>query len=188
MSVDAGLEATEVRVAVTGAIYSNDAAIPVLPTTADGALDAGFVGHGYASDAGVTETTSVKSQPIRAWQNNALVRVVVTEGDATYKTVLIQTNAENVGLFYGDTVDTTAGSVRVRPGLAKGRRAYVIDVIDGTDIIRTVIGDGEVTETGDQVYVASGVVGYPITITAYADENGVSATKYYSELVDESGS
>ena len=186
MSVDAGLEATEVRVAVTGAIYSNLNADPAMPTTADAALSSPWVGHGYCSDAGVTETTSTSTQKIRAWQNNALVREVVTEGDATYKTVLIQTNADNVGLFYGDTVDGIDGSVRVRPGMAKGRRAFVIDVIDGTSIIRTVIPDGEVTVTGDQVYVANGAVGYDVTITAYSDADGVSATKYYSELEESS--
>ena len=118
MSVDAGLEATEVRVAVTGAIYSNSDAAPALPTDAASSLASPWVGHGYASDAGVTETTSQSTQPIRAWQNNALVREVVTEGDVTYGFTLIQTNAENVGLYYGDTVDTVDGSVRVRPGVA----------------------------------------------------------------------
>lgn len=183
MSVDAGLEATEVRVAVTGAVYSNTDAAPVLPTDASSSLASPWVGHGYTSDAGITETTDISTQDIRAWQNNALVRTVVTEGDAQYEFTLIQTNAENVGLFYGDTVNTTAGSVRVRPGLAKGARAFVIDVIDGANVIRTVIERGEVVETGEQTYVSTGVVGYPVTIKAYADENGVSAVKYYSELV-----
>lgn len=182
MSVDAGLEATEVRVAVTGAIYSNANATPVLPTTASSALAAPWVGHGYASDAGVTETTSTTTQDIRAWQNNAKVRTVTTEGDATYNFTLIQTNAANVGLYYGDTVNTTSGSVRVRPGRSRGERAFVIDVIDGTNIIRTVIPRGEITEVGDQVYVNGQAVGYPVTIEAYAGEDGVAATKYYSEL------
>lgn len=183
MSVDAGLEATEVRVAVTGAIYSNPSASPTLPTTAAGALSGtGWVGHGYASSDGVTETTSTSTEAIRAWQNNALVRNVVTEGDATYSATLIQTNAENVGLYYGDTVDSTDGSVRVRPAVARGVRAFVIDVIDGANIIRTVIPRGEVTEVGEQSYVSGGAVGYPVTITAYADADGVAATKFYSAL------
>ena len=167
MSVDAGLEATEVRVAVTGAIYSNTDAAPVLPTGADSALASPWVGHGYVSDAGVTEK----------------VRTVTTEGDATYNFTLIQTNAENVGLYYGDDVDTTDGSVRVRPGRSRGERAFVIDVIDGSNIIRTVIPRGEITEVGDQVYVNNQAVGYPVTIEAYADSDGMAATKYYSELV-----
>lgn len=183
MSVDAGLEAAEVRVAVTGAIYSNANATPALPVVVDSALASPWVGHGYVSDAGVKETTSTSTQPIRAWQNNAKVREVVTEGDASYDFVLIQTNAENVSLFYGDTVNSAEGSVRVRPGVSKGVRAWVIDVIDGSNIIRTVIANGEITATGEQTYVNNAAVSYPITVTAYADGHGVSAIKYYSELV-----
>lgn len=184
MSVDAGLEATEVRVAVTGAIYSNATETPTLPTSASGALTGtGWVGHGFVSTDGVEEVTNQSREPIRAWQNNAVVRELVTEGDASFNFTLLQTNADNLELFYGDEVDPVTGAVQVRPGVAGKRRAFVIDVIDGTAVIRIRIDDGEAKRNGNQVYRSNSGIYYPVTVTAYANADGVSATKFYSELV-----
>lgn len=175
------LNADNVRSAVTGAIYSA-AKGTALPATATATLDAAFKDHGYVSEDGVTESTSRTVEQIRAWQNATVVREVPTEGEATYAFTLIETNADNVGLYYGDTVDNTNGSVRVRPTVVGDRRAFVIDVVDGANYVRTVVPDGEVTERGEQVYANGQPIGYPVTIKAYADANGVAATKYYSAL------
>lgn len=177
------LEDANVRVAVTGAIYSDPTGTGILPTDADTAVDASFVDHGYVSEDGVTEATTRTVEPIRAWQNAAVVRRVTTEGEARFSFTLIETKAENVELYYGDAVDTATGAVRVRPTVTGDRRPYVIDVIDGSDFIRTVIEDGEVTDRGEQVYQSGQPIGYQVTVTAYPDANGVSATKYYSSLV-----
>lgn len=174
--------ADNVRVAVTGAIYSNPSPTPTLPADADATLDPGFLDHGYVSEDGVTEATTRTVEPIRAWQNAAVVRRVTTEGEATYTFTLIETTADNVELFYADAVDAATGAVRVRPTVTGDRRAYVLDVIDGTEFIRTVIPEGEITERGEQVYQSGAPIGYQVTVTAYPDANGVSATKYYSSL------
>lgn len=176
------LDADNVRVARTGAVYSAPTTA-VLPTDANTPVGVEFVDHGYLSEDGVTETTSRSTEPIRAWQNATIVREIPTEGDVTYAFTLIETTADNVSLFYGDAVDTANGSVRVRPMQVGDRRAFVIDVVDGTDYIRTVIPDGEVMERGEQVYASGQPVGYPVTIRGYQDENGVAAIKYHSALV-----
>lgn len=172
-----------VNVAVTGAVYSDPTGAAALPTGATGALAAGFIDHGYVSEDGVTEATSRTVEPIRAWQNASIVRRVVTEGEATYAFTLIETKADNVSLYYADNVVAATGAVRVRPTVVGDRRSFVIDVIDGTDYIRTVIPDGEISERGEQVYQSGQPIGYGLTITAYPDNAGVSATKYYSALV-----
>ena len=176
------LDSANVRVAVTGAIYSDPAGAAALPADASAALDPAFVDHGYVSEDGVTESTSRTVEQIRAWQNAAVVRRTTTEGEATYAFTLIETTEANIELYYADAVDTATGGVRVRPTEVGVRRPYVIDVIDGDDFIRTVIPDGELSERGDQVYSNGSPIGYPITLIAYPDENGVSATKFYSSL------
>jgi hypothetical protein len=178
------LTAANVRVAVTGAVY----AAPVgtaAPTAHDSALDVAFVDLGYVSEDGVTETRDRSTEQIRAWQQSALVREVVTDSSITYDLTLIETSEAVVELFYGATADGTDGQIDIDPGTTGGVQSFVIDVIDGSSTIRTYIPRGEITAVGDQVYAAGEAVGYPITITAY-DSAGTTVTKWYSDLVDES--
>lgn len=176
------LNSGNVRVAVTGAIYSDPTGTATAPVDADAALGASFVDHGYVSEDGVTEATNRTVEQIRAWQNASVVRETVTEGEATYAFTLIETKRENVELYYADTVDTATGGIDVRPTVVGARRMYVLDVIDGDDFIRTVILAGEIQERGEQVYANGQPIGYTITLKAYEDADGVAARKYYSSL------
>jgi hypothetical protein len=174
------LDATNVRVAVTGAVYLAPSGTAA-PTDATTAPSASFNDLGYVGEDGVTETRERSSEKIKAWQGSATVREVVTESSLTYTFVLIETKKETVELFYGSEVDAN-GMVAIVPSETGGRHALVIDVIDGEDFIRTTIDDGEVTEVGDQVYAAGEPIGYEVTVTAYPDGNGVAARKHYSAL------
>ena len=186
------LVAENVRVAVTGAVYAGPLSA-TLPTNEASAVT-GFTGLGYVSDGGVTESRDRSSNQIRAWQNSAMVREVVTESSLSYSLTLIETTAANIGLFYGTSVSESGGkaTVYVDPGSTGGRRRFVIDVIDGDSIIRTVLPDAEITEVGDQVYAAGEPIGFELTITAYSttDDSGTySAIKYYAGLpTDDSSS
>ncbi|MFA5712301.1 hypothetical protein [Mycolicibacterium sp.] len=185
------LNSSNVRVAVTGAVY-------VGPTSADAPTDAdtppaGFGDLGYVHEDGVTETRERSTEQLRAWQNADVLREVVTEASMTYTFRLVETKAETVELFYGTSVNPADGSVAIIPARTGGRKSFVIDVIDGDDFIRAYIPSGEVTEVGDQVYSNGEPVGYEVTITAYpsaaiqTDEgaNG-SVKKFYSSLVSSS--
>ena len=71
------LDAANVRIARTGAVY----VAPVgtaLPTTTAAALNAAFEDCGYVSEDGVTFTPSETVTKIRAWQNNAVVATAYT--------------------------------------------------------------------------------------------------------------
>lgn len=184
--------ATEVRVAVTGAVSVGPTS-STAPADADSPLT-GFVDLGYVSEDGVTETRDRSTNKIKAWQNADNVREVVTEASLSYKFVLIQTNADTVGLFYGTTVDPVTGSVKIVPSKTGGRKSFVVDVIDDDQFIRTYIPSGEITEVGDQVYQSGEAIGYEVTVTAYpsaalldADGNPASAEKFYSDLVVDAG-
>lgn len=178
------LKAENVRVAVTGAVYSAPKTA-TRPTSATSALT-GYNDHGYIGDGGVTETRDRSTNQIRAWQNGALVREVVTESSIKYQFILLETKKENIELYYGAKVAAN-GSIKINPAKTGGRRMFAIDVIDDDELIRVDVPDGEVTEVGDQVYVNGDPIGYEVTVTGYAITDDVtgetySAVKWYGSL------
>lgn len=180
------LDSTQVKVAVTGNVYVGPPATAG-PTDASTALPAGFKDLGYVNEDGVTESRSRSTNKIKAWQNAAVVREVVTDADFTLKFVLVQTNADTVGLYYGTTVDPTTGGVIIVPSATGGRQSFVLHVIDGVDLIRLYVPSGEITEVGDQKFVNGDPVGYEVTVTAYSGTYGTTlwtgaAKKFYSSL------
>jgi hypothetical protein len=164
------LDSTKVRAAVSGAVSLAPTGTSA-PTDAATALPVAWKDLGFVSDAGVTESRSRNSNEVHAWQGGALVRVLITSGSMTFHLVLLESNINTVPLFYGATLTQTAtdGSVLIIPTNTGGRQSFVVDVIDGTNLIRTYIPQGEVTDIGDHVYVNSDPIGYDITISAYPD-------------------
>lgn len=158
-----------VRVAVTGEVLMG-LTTAAAPTSTAGTT-VGFAGLGFVSDAGVTESRERSTDDIKAWQNAATVRSVVTDAKLSYTFVLIETIKSTVELFYGATVTSTVadGSFVVVPASTGGRRSFILDVVDGAELIRTYIPAGEVTEVGDRVYASGEPIGYEVTITAYTD-------------------
>lgn len=169
------LDSSKVRVAVTGAV-SVGATTAAAPTGTASALT-GFNDLGYVGEDGVTETRDRNSETIRAWQNGAAVRDVVTEGTLTYSFVLLETKKETVELFYGTTVTqaATEGNFVIVPTKTGGKKSFVIDVVDGAELERVYIPSGEVTEVGDKVYANGEPIGYEVTITAY-DNAGIGGS------------
>lgn len=173
-------DATNVRVAVTGAVYVAVSG-STQPTDATTALAAAYKDLGYVSEDGVTESRERSTEKLKAWQRGAVVREVVTESSISYTFRLLETKKEVVELFYGAIVDAN-GKVSIDPSATGGRQAFVIDVIDGDDFIRVSIKDGEVTAVGEQVYKNGEAIGYEVTVIGYADTNGIAAEKFYSAL------
>ena len=166
------LDSSKVRAAVSGAV-SVGLTTATAPTGTGGTLT-GFTDLGYVSDAGVTETRARSTNEIRAWQGGALVRTLVTSGTLSYHFVMLETKTDTVKLFYGVstaglTQTVTDGNFLVIPTNTGGRQSFVIDVIDGAELIRTYIPQGEVSEVGDRVYVNSDPIGYEVTFVAYPD-------------------
>ncbi len=174
------LLAGNVRVGITGEL----SVAPVgtaAPTNSTSALNAAFVGLGYVSEDGVTETPNDSVENIVAWQNATVVRAATTEDFWTFQMVLIETKGAVLELYYkGSEVEVVAaGQWKLEvAGAQADPRAFVLDVIDGSKHIRTHIPNGEVTERGEITNASGEVIGYDITITAYADSNNVMFTKY----------
>jgi hypothetical protein len=158
------LVASNVAVAVTGAVYFAPIATAI-PNDAYEALNVAFLDVGYISEDGVTESQGTDTNDITAWQNGAVVRRVQTSHVLTFQFTMIETNPNTMELYYGDF---TSGTTQVL-GSTQDRRRFVIDVVDGTDNIRIVVPDGQVTEFGDVTYVNGDAVGRQVTVTAYPE-------------------
>lgn len=159
-----GLDISQVRVGVSGLIGTAPLGTTA-PTGTSSSLSS-FTDLGYVSEDGVTETNDISINPIKAWQNAVTVRNTVTDGSVSYQLTLIQTDVNVVAAVYGSAV-AADGSIIKRPTTERPHKAWVIDVIDGTEKIRNWIPDGQITELGDVVYQNGEAIGYEITLTTY---------------------
>lgn len=158
------LSAENVNVAVTGKVYVGPTT-STAPTTSDSTLT-GFTELGYVSAEGITVNTADRStNQIRAWQDSALVREVVTEATTSVQMMLLESNEEVIETYFGATI--VGGKVSVNPSSTGGRKSFVIDVVDGDDVIRYYIPSGEVTAVDAQTLANGEALMYGVTITAY---------------------
>lgn len=164
------LTTSEVRVAVSGEVSVGPTATTA-PTDATTALAAGFLGLGYISEDGITETPELSIDDITAWQNAKIVRSVVTAAKVTYEFQLIQTSKNVVEAALGVTVTQSVpmGTYTFDPASTGGRKSWVFNIIDGSQIKRIYLAEGEVTERGEIVYASGEPIGYALTVTAYTN-------------------
>ena len=155
------------------------------PTTAVSVLT-GFSAAGYIGEDGVTEANERSTDRIRAWGGDT-VKVVQTEHNVTYQFTFLETlNANVLKAVYGeDNVTTTAATVSTGTlhevavnAAALPHKSYVFEVKDGDAKIRIYVPDGQITEVGEITYSDSEVVGYEVTVEAFADDLGNKAYKF----------
>lgn len=167
------LDATNVAVAVTGAVYVAPAGTTI-PNDPYDPLHANFADLGYMGEDGVVESHGTETNDIKAWQNGDVVRKVQTSHDLTYAFTMIETNPDTMEFFYGNY----ANGVTEITGEQPPELPMVIHVIDGTDLIRISIPAAQISERGDVQYVNGDAVGRPVTVTCYPDISGVKAYVY----------
>jgi len=174
------LNSAAVRIGITGELY----VAPVgssAPASATSSLDAAFVGLGYVSEDGVTESYDDTVEDIVAWQNATVVRSNTTQSTATLSMTLIETKGAVLELYHkGSSVEAVgAGQWRLDVKAPQpDERAFVLDVIEGAKHVRIWVPRGEVRERGQIVYANGGPIGYEVTIVCYPDENNVVMTKF----------
>lgn len=169
------LVAENTRVGVSGAVYVGPLA-STPPITAE-AVATGYEGLGYISEDGVEETLDKSIDKLKAWQNAAVVRTVTTEAALSYKFTMVEETADTVGLYYNATVDTLTGAVVIDPGASSGVKQFIIDVIDGPNLIRATF-KGQVGETEAIKYASGELIGYGVTVNVIG-----KVTKYYTSLI-----
>lgn len=168
---------------VTGGILRGTTGA-TLPTDAAATLT-GFAGLGYVSEDGLTEQIGRSTDKIKAWGGD-VVKVVQTDFAVTYTFTLYENTSDVLKSVYGeDNVTTTAATATTGTLQAikvnketLAHAPWVFDMKDGNAKIRVVVPDGQITEVGDITYNDSGVIGYPVTLEAFADESGNQAYKY----------
>lgn len=166
----------DVLVGATGKVYGGVTGTP-LPTTAAASLNAAFKDLGYVSDGGVTQKINQSTNDIKAW-GGSTVRRVQTDHTVTYDLVLIETNPDAVAAYYGTAnFDDTLNRIELVSAMNE-RKSWIVDVVDGINLVRVVIPDGEVTAHADVVFKTGEAIGYGLTITAYEDAAGVKAYEY----------
>lgn len=161
------LNASNVRRAITGEV-SVGATTSTAPTGTGSALT-GFTGLGYVGEDGVKEQRERSTEDIKAWQNAATVISVVTDGSLKYTLKLLETTKASVELAYGTTVTQTAseGNYVIVPTSTGGQKSFVIDIVDGANLKRIYVPNGEITEVGEVTYANGEPIAYEVTITTY---------------------
>lgn len=166
------LKSNEVRVAVTGEVHRGPLGTTA-PTGTTGPVPSGQTGLGFVDDGGVTEDPNKSTKVIKAWQKGQTVRTLVTDGTLTYKFRMIQTNKDTTEVYYGSKVTQTEdeGSFVIDPTNTGGRQTWTIDVLDGPNIRRIWIPEGEITDTTAIKYAGTDETGYEVTLTAYYSDS-----------------
>jgi hypothetical protein len=163
------LDATKVRVAVTGAVYADPTNAAVAPTSTGSAVDAALKDLGYVSEDGVTLTfpDAGDKTAIKAWQNGATVRTVrsTTEDSPTIGLTLIETKLEVIETVFGVTVTSTAtdGSFEFDVNDVRNPVKLLVDVIDGAELIRAYAPQAVVSSIGDLSLTNTDAIGYEVT-------------------------
>lgn len=174
------LLASAVRVGITGEGYV--AAVgTAAPTTSVSALNASFIGLGYVSEEGITESYDDTIEDIVAWQGATVVRSTTTASKATLSMKLIESKGAVAKLYHkGSTVAIVSAGQWKMDVIAPTAdpRAFVFDVIDGSKHLRIYVANGEVTERGEIVYANGEAIGYEVTITCYPDSSNIVLTKF----------
>lgn len=157
-----------------------------LPTTATSAVDeAAFSCIGYCSEDGVTNSSSITTQDIKAWGGD-IVASPLTEKKDTFKFKMIESgNVSVLKLVHGD--DNVSGAIDTGITVTvnakdKTNHKFIIDLqVSNTILKRITIPSGKITEIGDVVYKDGEAVGYEVTIAAFPDSAGNTHYEYIIE-------
>lgn len=167
--------ASNVRVAVTGSLYVDITAAGTAPTTAISAVNAAFKDMGYVSEDGLSLSfpDTGSSDPIKAWQNGATVRTIrtLTDDNPQLSVTLIETKLDTIQAVFGTTVTQsgTDGSFEFDTTDVRGHVRLILDVVDGSETIRTYAPYAIVASVGEVNLTSSDAIGYQVTFDLERD-------------------
>lgn len=141
-----------------------------LPATVDATLDAAFNCLGYCSEDGMTNSTNISTENIKAWGGD-IVDTPMTEKIETYQFKSIESlNIDVLKAAYGDSnvTGTAATGITVRHNATdQPACVYVVDMfLRNGGRQRTVIPNAKLSNLGDVVYKDNEAIGYDMTFTA----------------------
>jgi len=159
----------------TGKIYTAPigTAAPTDPSTV---WAAGWIDLATISEDGLTMAFNEDSSDIKQW-GGGVVRKLITSSETTFAFACLESSAQVMEAFYKSTIDPADSSIELK-GQVRAEMMWGFDVLDGDTHIRIVVPRGEITERGDVVFKADQAAQMEFTVTAYQDENLVSAIMY----------
>lgn len=166
------VDATKVRVAITGAL-SKGLTSATAPTGTAGAIT-GFTDLGGISEDGVTLALNDEGDatPLKVWQDGATVRTLRTssEDNPTLSLTLVETSLATVETYFGVEVTQTVteGSFEFKSKI-RSADSYVLDVVDGAELIRVYVPRGVVSSVGEITLANTEAIGYEVTIDCELD-------------------
>lgn len=158
-----------------------------LPTDATTALDVAFLTAGYVAESGLTLSTATNTQDINAYGVNVPVRTLVTSEKKTGKIAFLETNVITQAVYRrlplsgtgSPTLTGATGALAFTEGPARVQGyAAVFTATDGTNIIRKVCPNIQITDKDDEQIAQSAAIQYGVTFTAYPDNTGVAVYSY----------
>lgn len=174
---------------IGGAIYTAPVGTP-LPTNVSDDLNEAFKSLGYVSEDGLTNTTSLEVEKIKAWGGDTVL-VIQSSKEDQFKYVLIEIkNKDVLGYVYGE--DNVSGTLET--GLVVKvnnadvpERSIVIDMIlrDNT-LKRIVIPSCKISDVGDIVYSDGDAIGYDTTVDCTPDSEGNTHYEYIQKAASPS--
>jgi hypothetical protein len=163
-------------------------AVPADGTTA---LNAAFKNLGFVGEDGLTFSPSRSTDKRKAWGGQT-VKVLQTDYSETWSLTLIEyRNSDVQKSVFGDAnVTTTAATssagtkVNVKHTAAVlPNGTWVFEMQEGAATTRVVLPNAQITEVGDVTYSDEEIVGYEVTLEAFADATGVNSYEYTDDGV-----
>lgn len=174
---------------IEGAIYTAPAGT-TLPTTPDEALDSAFEGLGYCSNAGLTNSTNLEVNKIKAWGGDTVLIIQSSKEDTFSYTLLEIKNVAVLKFVYGRTNvtgDLDTGITIKANNKDVDQVSLVIDMIlSGNTLKRIVVPTASVSEVGDITYNDEDPIGYETTVDCIPDSEGNTHYEYMIKAVEPS--
>lgn len=161
------VDATKVRVAITGAI-SKGALGAAAPTSEASAL-AGHTDLGGISEDGVSLALNDEgdSTPIKLWQDGRTARTLrsTSEDNPTLSFAMVETSKATIETYFGVTVTQTVSNGTFKfKSATRTAASYVLDVIDGSELIRVYVPRGVVASVEEISLTNTDAVAYGVTL------------------------
>lgn len=141
-----------------------------------------FKSLGSVSEDGFKENTEREIETIKRWGGDVALTVQKGKTDTFTFTLIDYLNEERLKLTNGaSNVSGTlsTGMTIVSDNDELGSHAFVIDeILTGGVLQRTVIPEASITSTGEIEHKDDGVLSQDITLTAVADADGKTFTRY----------
>lgn len=155
------------------------------PTNATADPAAAFKDAGWITQDGLTAKVSESSKDINAFGTFSPVRTIVTESKQTFDISFLESNPVSLAIYHRksltdlDVVEAT-GALNFTTGPSSSEQyASIFDMVDGVNALRAYCPNVQVTDRGDMQIKAGEAVVYPVTLTAYPDNDGVSVYWFY---------